>query len=324
MALLVILCGLVYPVPASAGVSQTVYNELKTNYSGYIEKLTANGATEGDIQAFLQDLDMEIQASGGLTAVNFDGKILTLSYKLVNSPQYGDKHRRLYEAMQKGYGSEGVQLEQGNLPSTLIPLRNVLKSHLLVLPVFKDVPIGYWAAKDIELMVARGVAQGVTQDEFRPDNPVTREQFAAFIKRALNLPDAPVFYTPFTDVPGTSKLATSVAAAAKAGIITGFSDGKFHPTEPITREQVAAMVIRALKYSGKDVTLQPAELELTLKVFADAQKISPGLRQETAVAISLGIVKGSGGKIDPKARANRAQAVVMIKRLLVALGQIQE
>ncbi len=177
----------------------------------------------------------------------------------------------------------------------------------------------HWARNDIEVMAARHVAQGMPDGTFAPDAGVTRAQFAAFVTRCLGL--EPGGAAGFSDVPANAWYAGVVAAAAKAGIVKGFEDGTFRPDEPITREQVAAMVTRALKVAGKEVTLTPAERDRLLAVFADRGAIGDWALDAVAVAVKEGIVRGRAvDSFAPQAGATRAEAVTMLKRLLTSVG----
>ena len=177
----------------------------------------------------------------------------------------------------------------------------------------------HWARNDIEVMAARHVVQGMPDGTFAPDAGVTRAQFAAFVTRCLGL--EPGGAAGFSDVPANVWYAGVVAAAAKAGIVKGFEDGTFRPDEPITREQVAAMVTRALKVAGKEVALTPAERERLLAVFADRGAIGGWALDAVAVAVKEGIVRGrTVDTFAPQGTATRAEAVTMLKRLVTSVG----
>ncbi|MGQ9533299.1 MAG: S-layer homology domain-containing protein [Desulfotomaculales bacterium] len=183
---------------------------------------------------------------------------------------------------------------------------------------FADVAT-HWARNDIEIMAARHVVQGMPDGTFAPDAGVTRAQFAAFVTRCLGL--EPGGAAGFSDVPANAWYAGVVAAAAKAGIVKGFEDGTFRPDEPITREQVAAMVTRALAVAGKEVTVTPAEREQLLAAFADRGAIGGWALDAVAVAVKEGIVRGrTVDTFAPQAGATRAEAVTMLKRLVTSAG----
>jgi hypothetical protein len=101
---------------------------------------------------------------------------------------------------------------------------------------------------DINRLAADGITLGCNppaNTEFCPKDPVTREQMAAFLNRALNLPATTV--APFGDVSGT--FLDDINRLAAAGITLGCNppeNNRFCPTEPVTREQMASFLTRGL------------------------------------------------------------------------------
>ncbi|MTV24985.1 hypothetical protein FTX61_06080 [Nitriliruptoraceae bacterium ZYF776] len=114
-------------------------------------------------------------------------------------------------------------------------------------PGFRDVPAGNPHAGAIAELVARGITQGKTPTTFDPSGSVTRAQLATFVARALELPDARVR---FSDVPAGYVHAGAIGALVEAGHIRGFDDGTFRPGEPVTRDQIAAILGRVLGLDG--------------------------------------------------------------------------
>ena len=105
-----------------------------------------------------------------------------------------------------------------------------------------------------------------------------------------------------------------VQTAANANIVSG-SDGNFSPNDSITRQEMTKMIIEALKYkTGKTYTSGKID------GFKDNKQISSWAVEYVKVANELGIIKGLTDDIfGPDELATRAQAVVIIKRLLVNL-----
>ncbi|UYZ24497.1 S-layer homology domain-containing protein [Mesobacillus jeotgali] len=184
---------------------------------------------------------------------------------------------------------------------------------------FKDVKT-HWAKDEIEVLASREIIKGKTDELFAHGESVTRAQFAVLVARALNLQTAEYQGT-FKDVPaGLSWAALEIEAANRAGIISGMGNGKFAPNEKITREQMAAMVIRAIQY--KDASL--LEGVKAPASFKDNKKISSFAKDYVAQAAALKLVNGYADQIfAPKADTTRAQSAVILYRLLDALGEIK-
>jgi len=120
---------------------------------------------------------------------------------------------------------------------------------------------------------------GYPDGSFRPDGPITRAEFAAILVKALNLE---LHHQPvFSDV-ANHWSGNYVATAAAHGIITGYIDNRFGPDDPITREQMAVMIVRAVNLAGSSDSL----------VFADQAKISEWAREAVAAAAEQKIMNG--------------------------------
>ncbi|MBC7324695.1 MAG: 5'-nucleotidase C-terminal domain-containing protein [Moorella sp. (in: Bacteria)] len=185
---------------------------------------------------------------------------------------------------------------------------------------FADIK-GHWAQKDIELMAERGVVHGVAPDKFAPDAQITRAEFAAMLVNALGVAESGKL--PFKDVPGDSWYAQSVTRAYAAGLVKGVSADEFAPLAQITRQEMAAMLVRALARLGYPAEVDADEGTQILSRFADRQEIAPWAADALAAAVKAGLVAGRGdGLAAPAAGATRAEAVVMIKRVLQKAGRL--
>ncbi len=97
------------------------------------------------------------------------------------------------------------------------------------------------------------------------------------------------------------------------GVISGY-DGSFRPNDAITREELAKILVLAYRYKNE------AKIERQEHHFEDELEISEWAREYIDNAVSIGLVKGlDDGRFGPHQEATRAQAAVMIKRLLDAI-----
>jgi hypothetical protein len=174
--------------------------------------------------------------------------------------------------------------------------------------------VSSWAEKEIEVLVAKGVANGRSESSFDPNGEVTRAEFAKLVVRSLGLYD-PNVTAEFSDVHASDWFAADVASAVKYGIVTGVGNGKFAPHAKITREQMATMAARALAHVGASVTNVDAQLE----GFADANAIESWARESVALSVNEDVIKGvTDSTFAPKQFATRAQAAVIIYRTMNA------
>ena len=119
---------------------------------------------------------------------------------------------------------------------------------------FKDIQSGgiKWVKDYVEVLASKSIIHGKSEDTFAPSDQITRAQFALLLSRALDLPKQ-AYEGTFSDV--TEKMdgaVLEIEAANRAGIVTG-NNGKFQPNESITRQQMAAMIIRAIEYKDASI-----------------------------------------------------------------------
>lgn len=171
----------------------------------------------------------------------------------------------------------------------------------------------HWAKADIELMASKLIVKGTSSDTFGPNASVTRAEFAAMVVRALGISENAAAAS-FKDVNGKDWFAGAVGAAVKAGIVKGYEGNSFNPSASITREEMAVMISRALAFAGK----QPAGSGTALlNSFKDKASIEAWAQQAVAQAVEAKIIEGTtGGSFAPDSKATRAEAAVMLKRLL--------
>ncbi|WP_141503110.1 immunoglobulin-like domain-containing protein [Paenibacillus luteus] len=182
---------------------------------------------------------------------------------------------------------------------------------------FKDLPRNHWAFQTVKVLAAKHIVTGVTSGEFKPNDKTTRAEFIALFTRALGL-RATGKSMPFSDVSENAWYVSDVAAAYEAGLIQGTTDNKFDPNATITREQMAALLVRAYTYSSGNTV----QSNLGLDGFKDNAKVSLWAKQEVTQAISVGLMKGDGKQLfNPRSEAVRAETAQAIYNLLKLIGK---
>ncbi|MFB7816834.1 S-layer homology domain-containing protein [Paenibacillus chitinolyticus] len=181
---------------------------------------------------------------------------------------------------------------------------------------FSDIK-GHWAESNIMMLANKLVVDGVTNTTFQPDRSVTRAEFAAMLVRSLGIQNTGGSST-FKDVASNQWYADVVATAAKLKLVDGYEDGTFRPNNQITREELSAMVVRALSYAGVNTSTEITKGQAMLSKFKDSHTII-WAKDEIAAALSLGIIDGmTSTTIEPLQQATRAQSATMLKRFLTA------
>jgi hypothetical protein len=127
----------------------------------------------------------------------------------------------------------------------------------------------------------------------------------------------------FTDVPPDKWYYGAVEAACQAGLIKGIGAGRFAPEREINRAELVVLVARALKKAGADPAPAAGEAAQLIDAFKDKAEIPGWAAADVASAVKAGVVKGMpDGAFAPLARASRAEATVMLKRMLGNLGKL--
>ncbi|MCR8635155.1 5'-nucleotidase C-terminal domain-containing protein [Paenibacillus radicis (ex Xue et al. 2023)] len=173
---------------------------------------------------------------------------------------------------------------------------------------------GHWSQKDVELLASKLVVKGQTDSQFAPDSDITRAEFAALLVRALGLKVDASAKSSIKDIKDGEWFVGVLGTAMKASLMEGFEDGTFRPNAKITREQMAVMISRAMAAAGKVGDSKKADV--TAK-FADGTQIHDWAMDAVAKNTAAGIIQGtSENKFMPAQFATRAEATVMLKRLL--------
>ena len=167
----------------------------------------------------------------------------------------------------------------------------------------------HWAEDNILELHDKGIISGISKDTFAPNKYVTRAEFAAMVVKTLNL--TPVAYKQiFSDVSITNWFATAVTTASQNDIMSG-NKGLFLPHQNISREEIASVLIRAIK--DKPVLIDKNKANS----FTDLSLASSWAQESLEQAVGIGLITGDVKKqIKPLANTTRAEAVVILKRLL--------
>ncbi|MCX7714158.1 MAG: S-layer homology domain-containing protein [Clostridia bacterium] len=176
---------------------------------------------------------------------------------------------------------------------------------------FEDIG-NHWAKDTIIAMYQADVINGISEKEFAPDRQIKRAEFIKLIVAMLKLDTKAAYAGPCTDVK-SHWAAAYIQAAETAGLIDkNLETGNLLlPDQNITREEMASLVTLAAKYKGLDISGG------SIDSFTDKSNISAWASSYVSGAVKLGIVNGmTDGSFSPKAEATRAQAAVMVSRLL--------
>ncbi|MEX0271839.1 S-layer homology domain-containing protein [Leptolyngbyaceae cyanobacterium UHCC 1019] len=182
---------------------------------------------------------------------------------------------------------------------------------------FPDVPSNYWATPFISELAARGVIAGFEDGTFRPEQPVTRAQFAAMINKAFNKPRVREPIT-FVDVPSNNWAAAPIQRAYTMGFMAGYPGNVFRPSENIPRSQVLVSLTSGLNYAPT------GSVDTTLGIFADGSTVLQYARNGVAAATQRRMVVNFPDirLLRPNEVATRADVAAFLFQSLVSTGQV--
>lgn len=172
---------------------------------------------------------------------------------------------------------------------------------------------GHWAEAYIGNLVDQGIISGYPDGTFKPEGKITRAEFASILVKGFELPiEGSKVFSDTAD----HWAKNSIAAAYSQGIINGYSENEFGPDDPITREQMAVMIVKAA---------QP-NTAVSGKTFADSDSISEWAREAVSAATGNKIINGyPDNTFRPKGNTTRAEAaVVLSKSLQLKAGDREE
>ncbi|MCD9022921.1 cadherin-like beta sandwich domain-containing protein [Cohnella silvisoli] len=176
---------------------------------------------------------------------------------------------------------------------------------------FRDLN-GHWSEQNVTELANKLIVDGTGEAEFSPNKAITRAEFTALLVRSLGLADKASDKS-FRDIREADWFAAAIATALNAGLVSGIDEQSFMPNETINREQMLVMISRALELAGKDNT---ADIGI-LDSFKDVGDIAGWAKKAAAQALDAHIIEGApGNSFNAKQDASRAQAAVMLKRML--------
>lgn len=207
-------------------------------------------------------------------------------------------------------GVLSMQYNLGKAAYDIMRIRQLVPQAVAAGLRFKDVPVTSWAFAAVVDLSSRGLITGYEDGKFHPDTAITRAEYARLICGALGTEPDAATSDPFKDVTSSYWAAGYVTAAVRKGWLTGYPGGLFKPEEPVSVAQALTIIVRSQRWNNT------AALP-----YADVQ---PGYWAHTSVeaCFARGIIRYPdpgivvGEKLTPERDCTRAQACVLLSRLL--------
>ena len=175
---------------------------------------------------------------------------------------------------------------------------------------FNDVSRDDWFAGGVDYVSQKGMMSGTGTGTFAPNTALTRGMLVTILYQMAGAPEV-TGTCPFRDVAAGSYYEKAAIWAAENGLVSGYENGCFGPNDPVTREQLAAILYRYAQYRGLDVSQTGS-----IGGFADNSSVSGYARTAMAWANGAGLISGMGDNtLAPRGTATRGQAAVILMGL---------
>lgn len=166
--------------------------------------------------------------------------------------------------------------------------------------------IGHWAQLQVQSMLDQGNASGDPDGKFRPNDPISRAEFMSMVNRTFDLTNTTAIN--FTDVKPGDWFYNDVAIAIANGYISGYGDGTMRPNAPITRQEMAVIIVQLLKFDTSD--------QQVLARFIDRNAIPFWSQGALAAMVKAGYLNGfPDGSLKFAMPTNRGMAAYVLARV---------
>ena len=168
---------------------------------------------------------------------------------------------------------------------------------------YNDVTNEHWASDYITRLSDKGIVSGYGNNDFKPENSITRAEFVKLLVEAFNI--TKTSDVPFADTPASEWYTPYISGAYSSGLING--DGaNFRPNEQISRQDASVMIYRFINYTG-------ASLDNGNLNFIDSSDIADYAQNAISSLCASGILSGMpDGNFAPNGNTTRAQAAKLI------------
>ncbi|MGB3534562.1 MAG: S-layer homology domain-containing protein [Microcoleaceae cyanobacterium] len=178
----------------------------------------------------------------------------------------------------------------------------------------------HWAQSCIDNLAEKNIIGGdQEQQRFRPDDPITRVEFAIILTEAF--PDVKPVQEPieFVDIPSDYWAYSAIREANRRGFLSSYIAGVFNPTSEVTRVQVLEALVQGLNYQAESVSIQQLPA-----IFEDANEISETTQTAITAATENWLVVNYPNvrQLNPNQTATRAEVAAMVCQALAKPQQI--
>lgn len=268
-----------------------------------------------------------LKKHNAIFSLDFTGDYASLDEAKVATAMYNKSFETVDDVKEKFSGSISSLLEQkdsntggkssssvgsssiGVVSVPTVDIANVFKPQIDM--VFSDITEAEWARDAIDFLYIKQIMVGNGDGTCTPNRVITREEFVKLLITAFGF-DLQSGSMPYGDVSEDSWYYNCIMSASKIGIVNGIDDNTFGVGMPVTREDGATMLYRALSKKSaisKGVTIA--------RTFSDGDKISSHAKTAVEYFVSKNIINGfEDNSFRPQDGLTRAQAAVILHGII--------
>lgn len=277
-----------------------------------------------------RDSQFELSQPGELT-LSYDPNMVQSSWRYVTVFHYGYNENHLGQQLYEWKNIGGVVDPKKN--TITVPIQELGYYVVMYMDQSFDDIIGHpWARNYLDTLYSKGIMRNKDAMRFETNEPITRGEFVSLIVKALNMPLNYEGSGTFSDVTRVNPLSFGlyeykyIETAARAGIARGTLQLRFQPNNPITREDAASLLARAMNLN---TTTAEARVNANLeKQFTDATNIGHYAKASVDAVVRKKLMEGKPNVVsspgdkptyyfDPKANLTRAEAAVIIMKMML-------
>ncbi len=204
-----------------------------------------------------------------------------------------------------------VQVKVSHLSTFIVTTEKEKAEIAKVTMNFADVNESQWFYEAVKFVYEAGLMNGEGENTFNPNGNLNRAMLVTILYRLESLPEI-TEASKFTDVAAGQWYSEAVIWASENGIVKGYEDNTFKPMNNVSREEMAAMLMRYAEFKQIDVSATK-----DISGYQDAAKVSSWAQQNMSWANSAGLIQGDEhNNLNPKGNATRAEAAMILMRLV--------
>ncbi|WP_251443229.1 S-layer homology domain-containing protein [Veillonella intestinalis] len=261
-----------------------------------------------------------VQALGKATKAQQESAVETTDINNTNNTNNTNNKDTKNKVTAKETGS--IQLLQDFTPSTVTPNTDSPIFTGTAQPsvfqearkyTFVDVPADYWAATSIAVMTNQQLISGYSDNTFRPDKPITREEVASLFSNLISDESPVMLASSFNDITSDRWSANAIERVAQLNIISGYGDKTYRPERFMSRQEFAVVADNYIHYLGY-TTEDPTALDSIH--YSDQKFIAPWAQDAVRELASLGFLHYQSRLLfGPEKYITRAEATEIMYRV---------